>query len=113
MREHRKQQRHTPVRPLAVRNARSDNHVGFVVNISSGGFMLMTQGEPPCNGGVYELLIEEHSSGTPVLRVGATCLWQSATRSGDGAWCGFQIIDIDEEQQARLNTLLAEMPAAP
>lgn len=100
----RKQERYTPINVLEAINLLSDESMGTVANISGGGFLLTTQDYQIGEGSIFQLVLREHvgTESTDIATLGAACLWHSEAASPNTFWSGFQIIDIQPEDEERL-----------
>ena len=77
--------------------------LGYLINISKGGFLLACQGKCPQPSAIYQLHILDADNHAPDFHVGATCLWRDEASAANSHWCGFQIIDISPQDKVKLN----------
>jgi hypothetical protein len=84
---------------VTVTDINSGRLLGNLVNISQGGFMLVSDAAPN-PGQLFQLRL---LLPTPILdqghiELGAECLWCQEASDSDGyCWAGFQIIDVSEQ----------------
>jgi hypothetical protein len=81
-----------------------EQSLGKLINISTGGFMLLASSNIPTHQ-LFQLRLsmpEEDS-----VEFGAECLWAQETSDEGHFWVGFQIIDISEQAIARIESLIA------
>lgn len=94
---------------IEVIDANGGASLGYLVNISLGGFMLLSDTAPEVNR-LFQLRMRSDSDipGLAEMELGAECLWtQTLTESGHH-WAGFQIIDLSEQAGAMVRHLLEE-----
>jgi len=105
--EQRRKKRKQIDHHIAVMDSVLETGVGQLVNINEHGFMLIGGGQvrEDC---VYQLSItlDVGADKQEKLCFGAECLWVRETESGTQYWAGFQIIDISDEDRARISTLI-------
>ncbi|WP_456403693.1 PilZ domain-containing protein [Thiolapillus sp.] len=104
--------RFSPRSTVQVINSLDGTSVGVLVNISSAGFMIVSEGTHPSPGSIHQLQLIDHKHGDPDITLGATCLWQDEASASDSYWCGFQIIDISAQDQAKLNGYIDSLAKA-
>lgn len=85
----------------------SETSLGTIANISSTGFMLVTNRFIDIDS-VFQLNLDSSSFSTSI-DIGAVCLWTSEASSADSFWCGFHIIDISDSAQAELDIVVEKM----
>jgi hypothetical protein len=85
----------------------SGARLGRIVDLSPGGAMLYCP-TLPTEDSLWRCRIvsTEHSDPIHELRLTLDCLWTRPASDGPGGWAGFQIIGIDENQQAALHRIL-------
>lgn len=90
---------------IAVRDINSDELIGYLVNISAGGLMLISDKLLTPNR-LFQLsmTLPAPINGIPIIEFGAECLWvQDNSEESQPCWAGFQIIDLSD-----LGTVLIE-----
>lgn len=82
-------------------NALNGDSLGTVVDIHSGGFLLLGVDSVVVNN-VYqmELVFDAAIDSKTRLSLGAQCLWNRQAGVGGQSWLGFHIIDLSEEDEA-------------
>ncbi len=85
----------------------NESNMGTIANISSTGFMLVTNHFIDIDS-VFQLNLG-CSSLDISIDIGALCLWTAEASSVDSFWSGFHIIDISETAQAHLDILVEKM----
>jgi len=106
--KNRKFERYVPDNNVRVFNSITDKPIGSVVNISMGGFLLITESPSIPEGAVFQLTLRCRNDEKSIsdVSLGATCLWHARGNSRDNNWNGFQIIDISEDQEAALKNYI-------
>ena len=84
-------------------------NMGTIANISSTGFMLVTEHFIDTDS-VFQLNLGCADLDVSV-DIGAICLWTSEASSAASYWSGFHIIDISDTAQADLNILVQKISA--
>ncbi len=106
--ERRQHSRKRVSQPIKVLDESSDLSLGFLVDISLGGFMLLADQAMETNR-VFQIRLEMPPTfGSPYLCFGAESLWQESSKESGKCWVGFQIIDISPENAKSLNRLIAD-----
>jgi len=83
--------------------------LGNLVNISTGGLMLLTSEDVPMNHVFQlEMTIRFSDDSERSIQFGAESLWAQETATLGHQWVGFHIIDISEENQAVLDRMIEE-----
>jgi len=95
--------RYSPRSTIEIVNTLDGKAVGVLVNISSEGFMIVSEGDHPGPGTIHQLQLLDHKKEVPEITLGATCLWQEEASASDSYWCGFQIIDISSKDRKTLD----------
>lgn len=103
----RKHPRFDVVVPVPVLNKYTQEVLGNVVNLSSGGLLLASQ-QPLDADQIYQIQLIVKDQGSElgeVIDVGIDCLW---SKEGEQGLCfsGCQIIDCSDENEKRINDLL-------
>jgi hypothetical protein len=83
--------------------------VGVLVNVSTNGFMLASEGHHPDSGALHQLKLLETDSQALNITLGARCLWEDEASAEDTYWSGFEIIDISEKDQQILNNYIESL----
>ena len=107
MSEKRSQPRKVCDSRIDILDAESNEVIGNLVNMSLSGFMMITNKPLPENY-VFQFVIV-FSPGTVhshSIRVGAESLWLQEIEGSSQCWIGFHIIDISEQDQARISELI-------
>lgn len=107
MSEKRSQPRKVCDTRIDILDAESNQVIGSLVNMSLSGFMMITNKPLPENY-VFQFIIV-FSPDTPdsnSIRVGAESLWLQEIEGSSQCWIGFHIIDISEQDQARIGELI-------
>ncbi|MCP3666580.1 MAG: PilZ domain-containing protein [Gammaproteobacteria bacterium] len=94
---------------LDIIDTRSDQILGNLINISKGGFMLLSNVQIPTHQ-LYQLRLPLTTpvNGIESIDIGATCLWCQETGQSGRSWIGFQIIDISEQNSKIIETLIED-----
>ncbi|MGQ9425385.1 PilZ domain-containing protein [Gilvimarinus sp. F26214L] len=105
--EQRRLPRHSISEPVEIYDRVSQRPVGRVVNIHMEGMMVAGQHafSAECLY-QFDLHLPRAVNGRRVIPVGVDCLW-SKREEGALHWAGCKIIDLSEEAQADLQTLIA------
>ncbi len=95
---------------IEVIDANEERSLGYLVNISLGGFMLLTDQAPPEVNRLFQLRLRSDADipGLEGIEVGAECLWTQAVTDSGHHWAGFQIIDLSDEGNTTVRHLLEE-----
>lgn len=103
----RQQQRFELHKPISVININTHKKMGALVNITTEGFMLMSDTLIESNR-IYpvSLLIPDAISGHKQVDLGSDCLWSRAEIDGERYWAGFQIIDASRSALDRIEALI-------
>lgn len=104
--EHRGQPRNTVQEKIDVIDLLSGETIGNLINISEGGFMLITDQELPLNS-LFQLrlVLPEGLTEASNIEVGAESLWSNASTTSDYLWYGFHIIDISTDNAKVIDQL--------
>ncbi len=83
--------------------------IGHIGNISDGGLMLITY-ESMVVGSIHQLsfTLRNQSGEAFAFDVGTQCLWCSEASTPGRFWAGFEIIDINPEQQNQLHKIITK-----
>ena len=85
----------------------SSRLLGKLANIHDEGFMIIsTEGEVE-HDHIYQLVFEDEEL-KPMFKLGAECLW-TTNAAGEQLWAGFQIIDIADDEMAKMGELIDRM----
>ncbi len=93
--------RYSPRSKIEVLDHITEQVMGVVINISKGGIMLLSEGNAPQAGSIYQVSMQDSDAGNLNVSLGIMCLWVDEASAPDTFWSGHQIIDIssaDEEQ---------------
>ena len=107
--EKRKHQRYAVPHPIQVINRLDDKELGRVVNLSEGGFMAICGLGGPEPGHLLQLTIKDSQGQALEIQGGVRCIWREATHGEDGYWCGYQFIDLSDEDREKLQAYLATL----
>ena len=105
MQELRTQARKRIDEDIELFDINKEQSLGKLINISTGGFMLLASGEVPTNQ-LFQLRLQL-PNGEDIVEFGAECLWAQETSDKGNFWVGFQIIDISEQNSTRIESLSA------
>jgi len=107
MSEKRSQPRKVCDSRIDILDAESNQLVGNLVNISLSGFMMITNKPLPENY-VFQFIVvfSPDSADSKHIRVGAESLWLQEIEGSSQCWIGFHIIDISEQDQALIGSLI-------
>jgi hypothetical protein len=103
----RKQARVEVSGTVRVKDRQEDRDIGQLVNISQDGMMLlMTQ--PILDSTILQLSLEFTAvdGERTAMHVGVESLWCNKGSDENQYWAGFYIIDISEQDRARIESLL-------
>lgn len=78
--------------------------IGTIANLSSTGFMLVTDQLIEVDS-VFQLSLQSASDALDI-HLGALCLWHAEAGAVETYWSGFQIIDISDRAQHQLDHLV-------
>ena len=97
----------------ALRNQLDDSLLGQVVNLSLGGMLILSTRVLDIDA-LYqvELTVSAPDGTRDRFNAGVLVLWSSETQGPGTAWAGLQIIDIDDDDRARMKTLAERGPRA-
>ena len=98
MKENRKQLRIPLIYYLAVFEKKSDQLIGYLADISSGGAMVLAE-MPLVIGDEYSFLIESFSMQSETRRIcfDAECVWSGSDKFVDYYRCGLRMTNIASE----------------
>ncbi len=103
----RRQERRELNQPVNLHDCINGGQFGELVNITSDGFMALTDCEhSPRSIYQLELKLPIALEGQHSLQLGADCLWCRPAGSPGRFWCGFYIIDISERALKQLEQLI-------
>ena len=107
MDDRRQHSRHATPFVIEVSDLHSGRRLGRLVDLSEEGFMLASE-LPPEADTLWEcrLQLDAPVEGVTEVRLGADCLWSRPGEGGQSGWCGFQIIDLADDQAEALAVLL-------
>lgn len=94
---------------IVVLDRISQTSLGTIANISSTGFMLVTDRFIEIDS-VFQLNLASDGLDTS-FDIGAVCLWTTEASSADSFWSGFHIIDISDSAQADLDIVVKKISA--
>jgi hypothetical protein len=103
--ERRQHNRYRTPLTLEVFDRHGGQRLGRIVDLSRDGFMLVTE-QLLAADSVWECRLTTGSGTLREVLFGADCLWSRPGTDEHHAWAGFHIIDMAEEQAARLDLLL-------
>ncbi len=109
MHEKRRVPRKRAPEKVTVYDQATENAVGQVVNMSTGGMLLLSDKPIPVDS-VYQfrIALPEPIDGADSLYFGAESLWGSPAMDENYYWTGFQIIDIAESDSRILEILIKD-----
>ncbi len=109
MHDKRKTPRKKAPEKVTVYDRATDNAVGQVVNMSTGGLLLLSDSPIPVDN-VYQfrIMLPDFIDGTDSLNFGVESLWGSPAMDENYYWTGFQIIDISESDSRILEILIKD-----
>ncbi len=99
--------RFSPQSTIQIIDKLDGTALGVLINISRGGFMMLSEGVCPEAGEIRQVQLINHESGDPDISVGVICLWYDEANARHSYWSGFQIIDISPEDQEKLNRYIS------
>ena len=105
--------RFSPQSTIQIIDKLGGSALGVLINISKAGFMMLSEGNCPEVGNIYQVQLIDQDSGEPDICVGATCLWNDEANARHNYWSGFQIIDISPEDQAKLDNYIQLLKTPP
>lgn len=110
MHERRQHNRYTTSQSLELVERHSGKRLGRLVDLSQDGFMLFSE-SPMTADAVIEcsLLLNPSTACADTIDFVADCLWSRLSEDSLHCWAGFHIIDIDDAQSRRLNSLLQDL----
>lgn len=103
--ERRQYDRYRPTLTLEVFDRHGGQRLGRIVDLSRDGFMLVTEQLLSVDS-VWECRLTAGSGEVREVSFGADCLWARPGTDEHHGWAGFHIIDMAEDQAARLELLL-------
>jgi hypothetical protein len=110
MEDLRLNKRVTPPYGSSVVNQINDHVLGKMVDVSVNGFLLAGR-QKYSAGMIFQLKLNFPLADKLVdLSVGAECIWSDPQTSGL-TFGGFQIIDISEQDQTKLNAIIEQLIA--
>lgn len=99
--------RHALNEKIEVVDRNGGASLGYLVNISDGGFLLMSRDTLPMNF-LFQLTLVSEESGQPDIELGAESLWWQPAPTEGYYWAGFQVIDLSEQARLQIERLLGE-----
>ena len=94
---------------IEVVDNNTSERLGYLVNISVSGLMLLSDtGLSPNQLFQLSLIPPSGANGSSAIEFGAECLWVQDNSNGGPCWAGFQIIDISDEGSGRIVQLMAD-----
>ncbi len=105
--EKRRHQRFAVDRPIQAINRLDDRELGRLINLSEGGFMAICGQGGPEPGHLLQLTIKDPERQALEIQGGVRCVWREPTHGGDGYWCGYQFIDLSDDDRRKLQSYLA------
>ena len=110
IRDQRREARRPVAAEVEVTDANTGAFVGYLVNLSSEGLMLVGEVEVlPSSVFQFRISLPEPVGGLAELLVGVESLWCQRGEDPRHFWCGFQIIDIAPEHREVLGTLIESL----
>lgn len=109
--DNRSQARRFPQATIQIINTITGRTLGVLVNLSKGGFMMMSQGQGPNPGEIYQLQLLEPRNHELDLVTGATCLWRDEANAENCYWSGFQFIEMSPEARKTIQSQLLALDA--
>ena len=107
----RAHERFSPRSTIRAVNTLDGRALGVLVNISSSGFMLISEEDHPTPGSIHQLQLVDLGNQELSISLGATCLWQEEASASNSYWSGFQIIDISDNNREQLIRYLKTLNA--
>jgi len=106
----RQQQRFELHKPISVININTHKKMGALVNITTEGFMLMSDTFIESNR-IYpiSLILPDAISGHKQVDLGTDCLWSRVEVEEERYWAGFQIIDASRSALDRIEALINDL----
>ncbi|WP_457673872.1 PilZ domain-containing protein [Thiolapillus sp.] len=104
--------RFSPTSTVQIIDRLDGTALGVLINVSKGGFMMLSEGNCPEAGEIRQVQLIDHETGDPDISVGATCLWHDEANARHSYWSGFQIIDISPEEQEKLDRYISSLEEA-
>jgi hypothetical protein len=95
---------------MTLRDENGGEMIGVVANLSPGGLLLHSKASFAVNA-THQVQLNWRLPDTPDthgMRIGITAMWSAPADNGEASWTGFQIIDISDEDQWRLQGLISE-----
>ncbi len=105
----RQQQRVELHKPISVININTHKKMGALVNITTEGFMLMSDTLIESNR-IYSVSLQlpDAMSGHKQVDLGTDCLWSRVEVADKRYWAGFQIIDASRSALDRIEALISD-----
>jgi hypothetical protein len=98
-----------PATGSQVVNVMTEKNIGRVVDISENGFLLSSR-ESIKPGMILQLSVTLKELAPKAIEMGAECIWSDHQDSGL-TFAGFQIIDMNEADEALLSTIVQQLTA--
>ena len=109
MHEKRKVPRKRAPEKITVYDQATENAIGQVVNLSTGGMLLISDHPIPVESVFqFRVALPGPIEGAVSLNFGAESLWDSPAMDENYYWTGFQIIDISESDSRILEILIED-----
>ena len=107
MQEQRTHPRKQIEKKIEITDINSGDVLGSLVNISLGGFMLISSAEQPLNQ-LFQLRIDFPApiDGETGIDLGAESLWCNDATGPGSFWTGFQIIDLSDQGMELVQRLI-------
>ena len=110
LREQRREDRKPVGVQIEVTDANTGLFVGYLVNISSEGIMLVGETEiAPSSVFQFRVPLPESAGEVTELLLGVESLWCQPGEDPNHYWCGFHIIDISPGHRQALAELIASL----
>jgi hypothetical protein len=92
---------------VCVTDRQAKRKIGRLVNISEEGLMILTD-EPVAENAVFQLHLEfcNQEGESDPIEIGVESLWCKQGSNENQFWAGFYIIDISEQNQDRIRSMI-------
>ncbi|MCB1859829.1 MAG: PilZ domain-containing protein [Gammaproteobacteria bacterium] len=109
MKEQRTNPRRRVNETIEIIDTNTGERLGYLVNISVGGLMLLSDiAVSPNQLFQLRMIPPSQAAETTAIEFGAECLWVQDTEDESPCWAGFQIIDISEQGTSQILQLMAD-----